>query len=121
MTFLVSRQATFEQVLQSLILKKSSIPTEFHDRLRIFDIRGYKEYREFLPSQALSSASFETTYQGPTFYVEPIPLEEEEMSEQDKVVVVVHFAKEFTRPHGIPVKFMIKPVVPWYRGLLTIA
>lgn len=109
---LVPRTASFEQVLQTLVLKKPTIPTELHDRLRIFDVRGHKEYREYLPSQAVSAVSLETTYGGPLFYVEPIPLEEEEMSEQDRCIVVVHFAKEFARLHGVPVKFVIKPVQP---------
>jgi ubiquitin carboxyl-terminal hydrolase 7 len=95
-----------------LIAKKPTIPTDLHDRLRIFDARGHKEYREFLPSQAISSAPIDTTFGGPSFYVEPIPVEEEEMGEQDRSIVIVHFAKEFTRLHGIPVRFVVKPVRP---------
>jgi hypothetical protein len=34
------------------------------------------------------------------------------MGEQDRSIVIVHFAKEFTRLHGIPVRFVIKPVRP---------
>ena len=111
MSFLVPRNASFEQLLQTLILKKATIPAEVQDRLRIFDVRGHKEYREYLPSQAITGVSLDTTYV-PTFYVEPVPVEEEEMGEQDRCIVVVHFAKEFARLHGIPVRFVIKPVFP---------
>jgi len=32
------------------------------------------------------------------------------MGEQDRFAIVVHFAKEVTRLHGVAVKFVIKPV-----------
>jgi Ubiquitin-specific protease C-terminal len=110
-TLLVSRQATFEEVIQALVKKHTSIPSEIHNRIRLFDVRGNKEYREFQLTQALSTASLDTSY-GTNFYAEAIPAEEEEMGEQDRFAIVVHFAKELTRLHGVAVKFVIKPVSP---------
>jgi ubiquitin carboxyl-terminal hydrolase 7 len=108
-TLLVSRQATFEEVIQSLIKKHASIAPEVYDRIRIFDIRGHKDYKEFQPTQALSTASLDTSY-GTNFYAEPLPLEEEGMRDQDKFILVVHFSKDISRLHSVPLKFVIKPV-----------
>jgi ubiquitin carboxyl-terminal hydrolase 7 len=106
---LVSRQATFEEVIATLIKKHTTIPPEVQDRIRLFDVRNHKDYKEFQLSQALSTASVDTSY-GTNFYAEPIPQEEDEAGEQDKFIIVVHFSKDFTRHHGVPVKFLIKPV-----------
>jgi Ubiquitin-specific protease C-terminal len=59
----------------------------------------------------LSTASVDTSY-GTNFYAEPIPQEEDEVGEQDKFIIIVHFSKDFTRHHGVPVKFLMKPVSP---------
>lgn len=109
MTLLVPRQATFEEVVQALVKKQANIPVELYERIRLFDVRGHKEYREFQSTQALSTASIDTSYGG-NFYAEPIPQEEEEASELDRFIIVVHFSKELTRLHGVPVKFVVKPV-----------
>jgi ubiquitin carboxyl-terminal hydrolase 7 len=106
---LVSRQATFEDVRQALIKKLTSIPTNVHSRLRIFDTRNHRDYKEFQPQQPISPSSVDAFY-GANLFVEPIPTEEDEATEWDRFIVVVHLAKDVTRLHGVPVKFMVKPV-----------
>jgi ubiquitin carboxyl-terminal hydrolase 7 len=110
-TLLVNRQATMDEIAQSLVAKHASIPAEMHDRIRLFEARQHRDYREFQPTQNLSMAGLETSY-GSQLFAEPIPLEEEEAGELDKFIVVVHFQKEFTRLHGVPIKFVVKPVCP---------
>jgi ubiquitin carboxyl-terminal hydrolase 7 len=105
----ISRQATFEEVVSELVKKQTSIPSEVYDRIRLFDIRNHRDYKEYLPSQALTTASIETSY-GANFYAEAIPQEELDMSEQDRCVIVIHFTKELHRVHGIPIKFVVKAV-----------
>jgi ubiquitin carboxyl-terminal hydrolase 7 len=117
-TLLVSRQATFEEVIAALIKKHTTIPPEVHDRIRLFDIRNHKEYKEFQLPQALSTASVDTSY-GTNFYAEAVPQEEDDAGEQDKVIIVVHFSKDFTRHHGVPVKFVVKPVFPFHMVLIV--
>ena len=111
MTLLVSRQATFEEVIQALVKKHTTIPSEIYSRIRLFDVRNHKEYREFQLTQALSTASLDTSY-GTNFYAEAIPTEEDDAGEQDRFVIVLHYSKDITRVHGVPVKFLIKPVSP---------
>jgi len=108
-TLLVSRQATFEEVIQALVKKHTTIPSEIYNRIRLFDVRNHKEYREFQLTQALSTASLDTSY-GTNFYAEAIPTEEDDAGEQDRFIIVLHYSKDITRVHGVPVKFLIKPV-----------
>jgi ubiquitin carboxyl-terminal hydrolase 7 len=105
----VSRQATFEEVIQALVKKHTTIPSEIYNRIRLFDVRNHKEYREFQLTQALSTASLDTSY-GTNFYAEAIPTEEDDAGEQDRFIIVLHYSKDITRVHGVPVKFLIKPV-----------
>lgn len=39
-----------------------------------------------------------------------IPREEAEADENDKVISVFHFSKDVSRTHGVPFKFVVKPV-----------
>lgn len=119
MSLLVSRQATVEEVIQALVKKLPSIPTEVYDRIRLFDARGHREYREFQPTQALSTTSIDTY--GSNFFAEPVPMEEDDAGEHDKFVIIVHFAKDIARLHGVPLKFVMKPVLPIIRWCLFIA
>lgn len=108
-----------DEVIQALVKKIPSIPTEVHDRIRLFDVRGHKDYREFQPTQALSTTS--TDIYGTSLFAEPIPMEEDDAGEQDRVIIVIHFAKEIGRLHGVPLKFVVKPVQPALRWYLSIA
>lgn len=105
----VSRQATCEEVIAELVKKQTSISSEVYNRIRLFDARQYHTYKEFLPSQALTTGPMDSTFI-PTFYAEVIPLEEIDMGEMDRCVIVIHFTKDLHRTHSIPVKFVIKPV-----------
>jgi ubiquitin carboxyl-terminal hydrolase 7 len=119
-SLLVSRQATVEEVIQALVKKLPSIPAEVYDRIRLFDVRGHREYREFQPTQALSTTSIDTSY-GSSFFAEPVPTEEDEAGEHDKFIIIVHFAKDIARLHGVPLKFVMKPVLLIIRLCLFIA
>ena len=39
-----------------------------------------------------------------------IPWEELESDEHNKTVTVFHFSRDVTRTHGVPFKFVVKPV-----------
>ena len=39
-----------------------------------------------------------------------IPREELEADDADKVISVFHFSKEVSRTHGVPFRFVVKPV-----------
>ena len=98
-----------EEVIEELVKKLPNLSTEVHGRIRLFDVHAHKEYKEFLPSQTLTTTGIETSY-GTSFFAEEIPIGELEMAGMDRFVIVIHFTKELTRLHGIPVKFVLKPV-----------
>ena len=89
--------------------KHTSIPAELYDRIRLFDVRWHKEYREFQNTQAISTTSFDISY-GTSIFAEPVPVEEGDAGELDRFIIIVHFSKDLTRLHGIPLKFVVKPV-----------
>jgi ubiquitin carboxyl-terminal hydrolase 7 len=107
----IPRIATLDTVIRELVKKVPGITEEMSERIRLFEVRTSKDYKEFQPSQSLTSVSMDSSY-GLTFFAEAVPLEEITMSEQDRFVMVIHFSKELSRLHSIPVKFVIKPVAP---------
>jgi len=46
--------------------------------------------------------------------LQEIPQEELEADDSDKVIGVFHFSKELQRTHGVPFKFVVKRVCPFY-------
>ena len=44
------------------------------------------------------------------FSMQEIPQEELEADDADKVISVFHFSKEVSRTHGVPFRFVVKPV-----------
>jgi hypothetical protein len=81
--------------------------------IRIYDVLYTREYREFQPSQTLSTAFSGDAY-GHTFYAEPIPLDEINMTDQDRFILVVSFERTWTRVHGPVQKFVVKPVITFF-------
>lgn len=52
--------------------------------------------------------------------VQEIPREELEADEHEKIISVFHFQKEVLRTHGVPFRFVVKPVRPFHGGSLHI-
>lgn len=46
--------------------------------------------------------------------LQEVPREELEADDSDKVIGVFHFSKELQRTHGVPFKFVVKRVCPFY-------
>ena len=49
---------------------------------------------------------------GRCLVVQEIPREELEADDADKVISAFHFSKEVSRTHGVPFRFVVKPVSP---------
>lgn len=43
-------------------------------------------------------------------WLKEIPREELEADDTDKIISVFHFSKEVSRTHGVPFRFVVKPV-----------
>lgn len=72
--------------------------------LRVFEVQGGKYARELLPDLNVNSITEFTV-----LYIERIPEEELNATEDERFVYCFHFDKEPSKPHGIPFKFVVKP------------
>ena len=54
---------------------------------------------------------------GRCLVVQEIPREELEADDADKVISVFHFSKEVSRTHGVPFRFVVKPVSSKFHSL----
>lgn len=73
--------------------------------VRIYEAHGGKVYRELSADYQVTTLSEFTT-----LYAEVIPEEERDAEEGDTAIYCYHFDKESNKPHGVPFKFLVKPV-----------
>lgn len=75
-------------------------------KIRVFEVsKDGKTQREFTGSEMIGNIPDPVE-----LYAEEVPWEELEAEESDKVISVFHFSKEVSRTHGVPFKFVVKPV-----------
>ena len=67
-------------------------------------MRGNRVYKELLPDDPVVILSEFTA-----LYAEKMPEEEQDADRRD-FVNCFHFEKEPSKPHGIPFRFLVKPV-----------
>lgn len=78
---------------------------ELVDRFHMFGVHSNRIYKDFdltYPVTALQDFLL--------LYAELIPENELVLEENDQYINVYHFQREPTRSHGIPFRFIIKPV-----------
>lgn len=86
--------------------KKATLSDEFVQNIRFYEVVGGKVYKEL--SSDYSVAGFNEFV---TIYAEQAPQEELEADHNvDRAVFAFHFDKEPNKPHGVPFKFVVKPV-----------
>ena len=77
-------------------------------RIRVFEVaRDERTPKEFIGSEMIGDIA------GPDpvkLFAEEIPREELEFGAHDKIVNVFHFTGDVSRTHGVPFKFVVKPV-----------
>ena len=77
-------------------------------RIRVFEVAGDgRTLKEFVGSEMIGDII------GPDpvkLFAEEIPQEELEFGAHDKIVNVFHFEGDVLRTHGVPFKFVVKPV-----------
>ena len=84
--------------------QKAKLDDETNQNVRICEVRGNKVYKELLLDDPVAILS---EYAG--LFAEKMP-EEERDADRRNFVDCFHFEKEPTKPHGIPFKFLVKPV-----------
>lgn len=73
--------------------------------VRIYEAHGSKIYKELSDDYPVVTLSEFTA-----LYAEKTPEEEREAEEGDSAVYCFHFEKDPNKPHGVPFKFLVKPV-----------
>ena len=86
------------------LLQKAKLDDENNQNVRICEVRGNKVYKELLLDDPVAILS---EYAG--LLAEKMPGEERD-ADRSNFVDCFHFEKEPTKPHGIPFRFLVKPV-----------
>lgn len=77
-------------------------------RIRVFEVaKDGRTQKEFTGSEMIGNIPDPVE-----LFAEEIPREEVEAEEHDKVINVFHFTRDVSRTHGVPFKFIVKPVSP---------
>lgn len=93
------------QDLIPLIQKKVDLAEEDASTLRLFETHQCRISKELDPKTAIVSIPDYAV-----LYAELIPEEERAASDEDRAMYAFHFDKEPAKTHGVPFKFVIKPV-----------
>lgn len=85
--------------------KKANLDDDTIQNTRIYESHGSKVYKELSEDYSVASIN-----EFVILYAEVIPEEERNAVEGEKAIYAFHFEKEPNKPHGIPFKFVVKPV-----------
>ncbi len=111
---MTERQETFEILvakngvmsdLLALLQKKANLDDETIRNTRIYEAHGGKIHKELSEDYSVASVN-----EFVTLYAERIPEEEQNADKDDRAIHAFHFDKEPNKPHGVPFKFLVKPV-----------
>jgi ubiquitin carboxyl-terminal hydrolase 7 len=101
---LVPRDGTFADLLAGL-QKKANLEDDIVREMRIFEAHSGKIYKEYQEDAKIAGIN-----EYVTLYAERIPEEELQMQDGERTVNAFSFDREPSRPHGVPFKFVMKPV-----------
>lgn len=112
--FLLPKTSNIHDLSEQLA-KKVTLSPGSTGKIRIFEVsKDGKSQREFTGAEMIGNIPDPVE-----LFAEEIPREETEAEETDKIINVFHFSKEVTRTHGVPFKFVVKPVSNSY-GLFEV-
>lgn len=85
--------------------KRASLDDETVQNIRVFEAYSSKFYKELGDTYSVAGITDFVT-----LYAEPLPEDERNMEEDDFKINAFNFDREPNKPHGIPFKFVVKPV-----------
>lgn len=88
-----------------LLQKKANLSDEVTRTIRIYEAHNSRVYKELVEDYPVASITDFVT-----LFAESIPEDERTASEGDRPIYAFHFDKEPNKPHGVPFKFLVKPV-----------
>lgn len=101
---LVPRNGTISDLLAAFT-KKANLDEEASQNLRVYEAHSGKIYKELDEDFNIASLS-----EYVSVYIEQMPEEEVNMGEGERSINAFNFDRETTKPHGVPFKFVVKPV-----------
>ena len=84
--------------------QKAKLDDESTQKMRIYEARGNKVFKELHPDDPVAMVS-----EFASLYAEKLP-EEELDADRRNLVNCFHFEKDPGKTHGVPFKFLVKPV-----------
>lgn len=91
--------------LISPLQRKLNLSGEAAGKLRFYESHGYKISKHLSTNSILASISDYST-----LFAELMPEDEDRADDNDRAIDAFHFDKEISKPHGVPFKFVVKPV-----------
>lgn len=91
--------------LISPLQRKLNLSDEAAGKLRFYESHGYKISKYLNTNSILASISDYST-----LFAELMPEDEDRADDNDRAIDAFHFDKEISKPHGVPFKFVVKPV-----------
>lgn len=101
---LVPRDGTMTDLLAAL-QKKAGFDEETMRDARVYETHGGKIYREFQSDSKIAGIN-----EYVVLYAERTPEDELNLEEGARTINAFNFDREPSRPHGVPFKFVVKPV-----------
>lgn len=106
------RNGTISDLIAGL-QKKANLGDEAVQRIRVYEVHSGKIYKELKGDFNVAGVN-----EFVTLFAETIPEEELDMKDGDWVINAFNFDRDPGRPHGVPFKFVVKPVSRFWRGEL---
>lgn len=101
---LVAKHGTISDLVAGL-QKRANLDDETVQDIRVYEAHGGKIYKEVNDSYSVAGLN-----EYVTLYAERMPEEEANMEEGERTIYAFNFDKEPNKPHGVPFKFVVKPV-----------
>jgi len=106
-TFLMAKTASIHDVIDNLARNIKFAKEGGTQRIRIFEVSSGGRVQKLYAGSELIKDMTATTLDD--LFAEEIPIEEAEVKEDERVITCYHFAKDPTRFHGVPFRFVLKP------------
>lgn len=102
----MARNGTVAELLFAL-QKKANFDEKVIQEMKLYEAHSGKLYKELKDDTNVSAIN-----EYSTLYAARTPAEELNMEDDDRLVSAFNFDREPNRTHGVPFKFVVKPVRP---------
>lgn len=100
----MARNGTVSELIDAL-QKKANLDEKVIQEMSLFEAHSGKLYKELKDDTNVSAIN-----EYSTLYAARAPAEELNMEDDDRLVSAFNFDREPNRTHGVPFKFVVKPV-----------